>query len=343
MTLPAALPRSAPSRFGWRDLGLWSGAAALVLGAHVAVAYAVQDFSMANEADGGPPPAQTIDVMPMVVMPAVEEQVAALDALTPDQTEPTPATETTPEEPADKTVPVVDRPDTVPPDETEPNRTEAAEQADPPDALAPDETDPARTDVVREVDQPPLDEVVPDIVQAIAPEVIIPVPRPKPVEIAKAEKRPAADKAKKPVADKAKKPVDKPKPRPRKAKASPSRTVTVASANAPSAARTAAPQSAQSGSRSGDAAKWKSRLTSWINRHKRYPSAARARRSEGTVTVAFNVDLSGHVTSVRITGSSGDADLDRSALDMLRGATVPAPPQGVSSLVRLPLGYTLRD
>ncbi len=188
MTLPAALPRSAPSRFGWRDLGLWSGAAALVLGAHVAVAYAVQDFSMANEADGGPPPAQTIDVMPMVVMPAVEEQVAALDALTPDQTEPTPATETTPEEPADKTVPVVDRPDTVPPDETEPSRTEAAEQADPPDALAPDETDPARTDVVREVDQPPLDEAVPDIVQAIAPEVIIPVPRPKPVEIAKAEK-----------------------------------------------------------------------------------------------------------------------------------------------------------
>lgn len=335
MTLPAAFPGAAPSRFGWRDLGLWSGAAALVLGAHVAVAYAVQDFSMVNEADGGPPPAQTIDVMPMVVMPAVEEQVAALDAQTPDQTEPTPATEISPEEPADKTGPVVDRPDMVPPDETEPTRAETAEQADPPGALAPEETDPARTDVVHEADQPPLDEVVPDIVQAVAPDVVIPVPQPKPVEIAKEKKRP--------VADKAKKPVDKTKPRPRKEKASPSRTVTVASADAPSAASTAAPKSAQPALRSGDAAKWKSRLTSWINRHKRYPSAARARRSVGTVNVAFNIDLSGRVTSVRITGSSGDPDLDRSALDMLRGATVPAPPEGVSSLVKLPLGYTLRD
>ncbi|MBZ9675435.1 energy transducer TonB [Mesorhizobium sp. ES1-1] len=343
MTLPAALRGATPFRFGWRDLGLWSGAAALVLGVHVAAAYGVRNFNMTSEADGGPPPAQTIDVMPMVVMPAVEEQVATLDVLTPDQSEPAPDTEIAPEEPADETVPVVDRPDMVPPDETDPTRTEAAEQTAAPDAIAPDETDPAQTDAVPEADQPPLDEVVPDIVQATAPEVVIPLPQPKPVEIAKEKKRPAPDKAQKPVVEKVKKPVDKPKPRPRKDKAPPSRTVTVASADAPPAARTAAPTSAQSASSSGGVSKWKSRLRSWINRHKRYPSAAKARRSEGTVTVAFNVDLSGRVTSVRIIGSSGDADLDRSALDMLRGATVPAPPEGVNSLVRLPLGYTLRD
>lgn len=45
MTPSAALPTLQLSRFGWRDLGLWTGAAALVLGAHVAVAYAVQSFS----------------------------------------------------------------------------------------------------------------------------------------------------------------------------------------------------------------------------------------------------------------------------------------------------------
>ncbi|WP_292191433.1 hypothetical protein [Mesorhizobium sp.] len=102
MTQAAAVPSVQLSRFGWRDLGLWAGAAALVLGAHVAVAYAVQNFTMVTEADGGPPPAQVVEMAPMVVMPAVEEQVAALDAVAPDPSEPTP------EEPAEKAEPVVE-------------------------------------------------------------------------------------------------------------------------------------------------------------------------------------------------------------------------------------------
>ncbi|RUZ68901.1 energy transducer TonB, partial [Mesorhizobium sp. M7A.F.Ca.US.003.02.2.1] len=188
MTQAVAVPSVQMSRFGWRDLGLWAGAAALVLGAHVAVAYAVQNLTMVTEADGGPPPAQVIEMAPMVVMPAVQEQVAALDAVTPDQTEPTPTIEPTPEEPVEKAKPVVEPPEAVAPDEAEPNRTETAEQAD----------------------QPPPDEVIPDVVEAVTPDVVIPLPQPKPVEIVK---------DKKPVEAKAKKPVEKPKPRLKKEKA----------------------------------------------------------------------------------------------------------------------------
>lgn len=308
MMQAAALPAVELSRFSRRDLGLWAGAAVLVLGAHVAVAYAVQTFSMINAADGGPPPAQVIEMAPMGVMPAIEEQVAALDAVTSDQTEPTP------EEPVEKAEPVVEQPQAVPPDETEPTQTEVAEQ----------------------VDQPPPDEVVPDIVEAVAPDVVIPLPQPKPVE---------APKDKRPVEAKAKKPVDKPKPRPKKEKAAPPKTASVASADARPASRTAAPKSAESTSRSGDSSKWDSRLGAWIKRHTRYPSSAKARGVEGKPYVAFTVDSSGRVLSARLTRSSGDADLDRAALAVLQGATVPAPPPelGTRQSRTAPFVFSLRN
>ncbi|MFB9982057.1 TonB family protein [Mesorhizobium kowhaii] len=308
MMQAAALPSVELSRFSRRDLGLWAGAAVLVLGAHVAVAYAVQTFSMINEADGGPPPAQVIEMAPMVVMPAVEEQVAALDAVTSDQTEPTP------EDPVEKVEPVVEQPQAVPPDETELTQTEMAEQ----------------------VDQLPPDEVVPDIVEAVTPDVVIPLPQPKPVE---------ASKDKRPVEAKAKKPVDKPKPRPKKEKAAPPKTASVASADARPASRTAAPKSAESTSRSGDSSKWDSRLGAWIKRHTRYPSSAKARGVEGKPYVAFTVDSSGRVLSARLTRSSGDADLDRAALAVLQGATVPAPPPelGTRQSRTAPFVFSLRN
>ncbi len=307
MTPSAALPTVELSRFGWRDIGLWAGAAMLVLGAHIAVAYAVQSFSLVDEADGGPPPAQLIEMAPMVAMPSVAEQIAALDAVTPDQTEPEPA----PEKPAEQMEPVVEQ-EAVPPDEAEPTQTEVAEQAD----------------------QPPLQEVVPDIVETVAPDVVIPLPQAKPVE---------APKERKPVQAK---PVEKPRPRPRKEKAAPPETAAVASADARPAARTAAPASAEAASRSGvNPARWNSSLAAWIRRHTRYPSAARARRVEGDVRVTFTIDSSGRVLSARMVGSSGDPDLDRAALAVLQGATVPAPPAQLGSRVSrtAPFVFSLRN
>lgn len=316
MTRQSAAPSVQLSRFGWRDLGLWTAATALVLGAHLAIAFGVQEWSDADASDGGPPPAMMIDMAPMMVAPAIEEQAAMLDPTPPDQTETTETQET-----VAKAEPVTDTsPEPV---------TEEAE------AAPPDPVEPTQPTLTEPTDQPPLDEVVPDIVQAVAPDVVIPLPQQKPVE--------TPVEKKKPVEAKAKKPVDKPKPRQKKEKAAPSKTVVTASADVKSSAKTAAPKSAAASSRSGDSKRWNSQLTSWINRHKRYPRSAKARRAEGTVNVAFMVDGTGRVTSVRVTGSSGDPDLDRSALDLFGGATVPAPPEGVGTLVRLPLAYTLRD
>ena len=316
MTQSAALPTVQLSRFGWRDLGLWTGAAVLVLGAHVAVAYAVQSFSPI-ETDGGPPPAPVIEMAPMVVTPAVPEQAAMLDAVMPDQTEPVEetekVTEAEPEKVTGQAEPTVEQPETVPPDETEPAQTTEAEP----------------------VDQPRPDEVIPDVVEAAAPEVVVPLPQPKPVE---------EPKEKKPVQAKAKKPVEKPKPKPRKEKAEPAKTVATASAETKPAARAAAPKSA-AGVSGVSPAKWESRLTAWINRHKRYPSAAKSRRAQGNVNVTFTVDASGRVLSARVARSSGDADLDRAALAVLQGATVPAPPPELGSRVSrtAPFVFNLRD
>lgn len=316
MTRAAALPTVQLSRFGWRDLGLWTGAAAFVLGAHVAVAYAVQSISPI-EMDGGPAPAPVIEMAPMVVMPAVPEQAAMLDAAVPDQAEPVEETEKVakaePEKVTEQAEPTVEHAETVPPDEAVPTETAEAEP----------------------VDQPPPDEVIPDVVEAVKPEVVVPLPQPKPVE---------EPREKKPVQAKAKKPVEKPRPRPRKEKAEPVKSIATASAQTKPAVRAAAPKSA-AGVSGISPAKWESRLAAWINRHKRYPSAAKSRRAQGNVNVTFTVDVSGRVTSARVARSSGDPDLDRAALAVLQGATVPAPPPELGARVSrtAPFVFNLRD
>nr|WP_292262560.1 energy transducer TonB [Mesorhizobium sp.] len=91
--------------------------------------------------------------------------------------------------------------------------------------------------------------------------------------------------------------------------------------------------------------RWNSNLAAWIRRHTRYPSAARSRRVEGTPTVTFTVDVSGRVVSARLAQSSGDPDLDRAALGVLQGASVPAPPAELGAHVTrtAPFVFSLRD
>ena len=317
MNQQSAAPSVQLSRFGWRDLGLWTAAAALVFGAHVAIAYGVQDFSLTDQADGGPPPAQVIEMSPMVVMPSAPEQATMLDTVQPDQAEPSEKPETVTE--AEKPV-------------TEPTPEPVTEEAE---AAPSDPVEQAQPSVTEPTDQPPLDEVVPDIVQAVAPDVVIPLPQPKP-------EMPVEKK--KPVEAKTKKPVDKPKPRQKKEKAEPTKTVATASAEVKSSAKAAAPKSTEA-SRSGDSSRWNSSLAAWIRRHTHYPNAARSRRVEGNVKVTFTIDSSGRVLSARMAGSSGDPDLDRAALAVLEGATVPAPPPELGSRVSrtAPFVFSLRN
>lgn len=312
--LAAAVPMADPPRTGAREIGLWVAAAILIVCAHVAIAYAVQNFSLANEMDGGPPPSVAIELSPMMVAPAVPEDTMA-DVVTP---EPTNQVEETVADARPVVEPDVDKPEPV---------TDEAE------AIQPDEAAPVETAAAEQPDQaPPLDEVVSDIVPTVAPDVVIPLPLTKPVED-------------KPV-EKAKKTVEKPRPRPKKEKrekAAPAKAVVTASVDAKVGAQASAPKASQSSGSSVSASKWNSQLIGWINRHKRYPSAARSRRAVGTANVTFVVSASGKVTSVRLTRSSGDADLDRAALSILQGATVPAPPpEKVGTAVVAPLMFTLR-
>ncbi|MER9006825.1 MULTISPECIES: energy transducer TonB [unclassified Mesorhizobium] len=319
MTQLAAAPAADPPRAGVREIGLWAAAAIVIVGAHVAFVYAVQSFSLANMADGGPPPAVAIELSPMMVAPAVRVDSAA-DVVTPE-----PPNQI--EEAVAELKPVV---------EPEPGKPELVTEKR--EAAQLDKTAPIETAAAEQPDQsPPLDEVVPDIVPTIAPDVVIPLPQTKPAETKPVEAKPI---------EKAKKAAEKPKPKPKekKEKAAPAKAVVTASVDQKAAAKASAPKASQSRGSSVSASKWNSQLIGWINRHKRYPSAARSRRAVGTANVTFVVSASGKVTSVRLTRSSGDADLDRAALGILQGATVPAPPpEKAGTAVVAPLMFTLRN
>lgn len=318
----AALSGIGQPRFGARETSLWAAAAALILIAHVAVAYAVQSFNLADSADGGPPPALAIEMSPLA--PAVQEEALVPDTATPDQAEPVEETET-----VAAVKPVAEA-------ATEPVTEEAEPTAEQP--VEAEATAPAAPTVAAPSEQQPLDEVVPDVVETVAPEVVIPLPQPKPVDA------PAEPKVKKPVEAKAKKPVDK--QRPKKEKPAPAKTAMAASVDARPAARAAAPKATEGAQRSGAGpARWNSRLAAWIRRHTRYPSAARSRRAEGNPNVTFTVDSSGRVVSARLARSSGDADLDRAALGALQGVSVPAPPPELGARVTrtAPFVFSLRN
>ena len=322
MTITALSPISQP-RSGAREAGLWASAAAVILAAHVAVAYAVQNLSFAETQDGGPPPALAVEMARLVIAPSAPEDAAMPDTLTP---EPPDAAEET-EKPIDAR-PVADP---APEEQTEPVALPPAS------AGKAQAVEPVEPRMAALGGQPPLQEVVPDPVESIAPDVVVPLPEPKPVQ--------AEAKARKPI-EAGKKPVEKPEERISKQKAPPRRPTTTASIDAEAAARAAAPRSSDAAPRSSvGPSRWNSSLAAWIRRHTRYPSAARSRRAEGTPSVTFTVDTSGRVVAARLARSSGDGDLDRAALGTLQGASVPAPPAELGARVTrtAPFVFSLRD
>ncbi|RWM22202.1 MAG: TonB family protein [Mesorhizobium sp.] len=325
MSPAAALPMADQRRFGVREIAWWAGAAALVLVAHAAIGFAMQSWRPA-EPDGGPPQAQVIELSPMAFTPA--EPAAISDEIAPDQPDPV-------EEPVAETEPA-----------PEPPVEQAEPVAEPSEAAPADTVEPTPPTVAERVDQPPLEEVVPDIAEAVTPEVVIPLPQPKPVDapVEAKPKKQTKTEVKEPAEVKAKKPVKEAKKRPKKAKVAPPRAT--ASVAATSAARAAAPKSAKAAaSRRGNSPKWDSQLRAWIRRHTDYPRAAKARRAEGSPSVTFTVDASGRVLSARLARSSGDPDLDSAALSTLQGASVPEPPPELGSPITrtAPFTFNLRN
>ncbi|MEI9892580.1 MAG: energy transducer TonB [Chthoniobacter sp.] len=81
------------------------------------------------------------------------------------------------------------------------------------------------------------------------------------------------------------------------------------------------------------------------NPHPAYPEEARAARQQGVVSLHVNVDASGHVTSVRVTQSSGFPILDERARSTVAEKWVfkPAMSGGVAvaSEIAIPIRFTL--
>ena len=83
-----------------------------------------------------------------------------------------------------------------------------------------------------------------------------------------------------------------------------------------------------------------------LNRHKKYPSAARNRRLDGVVTVSFSVDRQGQVSGSRLVTSSGHPPLDQEAMALLKRATpfqpMPEAIQRPQLLLNIPIQFSLR-
>ena len=355
--MTAASNQTVPSidlgRFTPRDGALWTLAAAMVISMHVAVAYAVQSLRPMEE-DGGAPPALMIELAPVPMASPIAAQgdiveaelselaSAAQTVETLDEVEPDVAAETIepPLEAAEpenaavdtvaaETLAAEDTPATSPLAPAEPVRRAALA---PVEEVVPDEVEPESAAKV--------EETIPDVVEAVTPEVDVPLPQPRPktdtVAEVKADKR-AEARSRKPSAE------TRAAPRKKAPASLQSAAAAKADTASPKAARdkvdtVAAPKASP--------ANWQSRVLSWLNRHKRYPASARSRKQEGMVQVAFTVDKGGRVTSSRVARSSGIPALDQAALDMVRRASpVPAPPPEIatsSMKLAVPVDFALR-
>jgi protein TonB len=187
-------------------------------------------------------------------------------------------------------------------------------------------------------------EMPPDIVESKLAE---PTPEPEPEKpIEKIEMPPdpapqpeltAVPPPPKPVEKK----VEKKKPKQRE------RTMARAASSADNLAeRSAAPMPGAVARDSNAIPNWTSQLVSRLERYKRYPSDAQSRGDTGVVRLAFSVDRSGGVHSVRIVGSSGSSVLDRETLSLVeRASPLPAPPSEMSGsqiAVVVPIRYNMR-
>jgi protein TonB len=164
--------------------------------------------------------------------------------------------------------------------------------------------------------EPQVVELPPPEPMVETPVVATPEPPPKPPEAKRVERK-------------------KPAPRSTAAPRSERRTAEVAAA--PNLGSTSASAAMTS---------WRDRVAAQLQRQKRYPSGAEARREQGVAVLSFSVDRNGHVLSRRIARSSGYAELDQEVLALLQRAAPlpPFPPDMAQASVNLvvPIRFSLR-
>lgn len=293
---------------------LWTTAGLLIATAHAgAVAVLLREPDMVV-ADSGPPPAIMIELAPEPEAVNTEENEISTEQVDAEEVK-TATSEPLPEpipEPVEQPLPE------PPPPEPEPEPEVAEALPEPPTVVEPEPL----PEPGPEID--PIEQMVMAELENV--EVPIPMMRPPPPKREVEKKEPAPKKV-------AKKQVQPPA----------SQAARTAKAEVAQSNRNAAAATANGAGRSVSPAKWQSRLMSHLERRKRYPSASRSNREEGTVYVRFRIDDSGNVLSVSLSRSSGYPTLDSAVLDMVRAASpVPAPPAGVNKTITAPVRFNLR-
>lgn len=161
-----------------------------------------------------------------------------------------------------------------------------------------------------------------------------PVPSPVPVE----QPKPKKAEPEKPKPKPAEKPklVKKPKePKAEKKTPAPQKASESTEGKASSVGHAAAEQAAKRKSITA-------MLVSLVEKHKRYPKAARRASMEGVVLVEFSVDPSGKVTGASIIKKSGKGPLDSASQDLsnrIIGTAFNVPNSGMK--IQVPIRYSL--
>jgi len=214
------------------------------------------------------------------------------------------------------------------------------------DVTAPVESVPVR-DVAEAVESIPAEpvEVAEPVAEPVEPEAVVaeavevqaaptapapvpqarPTPRPKPVTAAAAVPPPPME-AVKPVETKTvtAAPAPATPPAPERSVAQQKKGGGAFDSMASSPTRSAVAGTLQAASGGGGAAgarkSYLASLQSWLERHKKYPRAARLRRYEGTVQFRFLIDRSGSLLEHSIVESSGKRILDQAVIALLKRA-----------------------
>jgi protein TonB len=154
----------------------------------------------------------------------------------------------------------------------------------------------------------PVEELpIPKLAEAPKAEIAVPKPKPKP-------------KPKPP------KPVERKLPDPPKEKPSEEKPADTQPTQAPTE-KSAQPAPGPSPAQLAAKASWQGTLLAHLQKYKKYPQSAQSRGKEGLNRLRFVVDGEGNVLSFELVGRSGNADLDRATLDMIRRAQpLPKPP-----------------
>lgn len=88
-------------------------------------------------------------------------------------------------------------------------------------------------------------------------------------------------------------------------------------------------------------AAYRSALSAWLERHKKYPIAARQRGEEGSAVLQFRVDREGRIIRYVLPRSTGYAELDRAVHELMQGPRLPPFPASMTQ-PEIELAVTIR-